>query len=88
MWNYLSRVHHDDLGSGEYEPEVRCELFSLSLEEEELSFATVMQEQPRDRALSQVIRYLEQGELPQDNEEARQVMLMSDYTAVCPPGVL
>ena len=86
--DYLSRVHHDDLGSGEYEPEVGCELFSLNLEEEELSLATVMQEQLGARELSQLMNYLEQGELPTDNEEARQVMLMSDYTAVCPPWVL
>ena len=61
--DYLSRVHHNDLGSGEFEPEVGCELFSLNLEEEELS---VMQKQMRDRALSQVIQYLEQGELSLD----------------------
>ena len=87
MPDYLSRVHHDDLGGGEYEPEVGCELFSLNLEEEELSLATMMQEQLRDQELSQLMHYLEQGELPQGNEEARPVMLMSDYTAVCRPGV-
>ena len=53
--DYLSRVHHDNHDCGEYEPEVGCELFSLNLEEEELSFATIMQEQLRDRELSQVI---------------------------------
>ena len=56
--------------------------------QEELTMATILQEQLRDGELSQVIQYLESGDLTVDGEEALRVMNMSDSTAVIPPGVL
>ena len=45
-----------------------------------------MQEQLRDGELAQVMKYLEDGELPIDGEEALRVMNLSDHTALLPPG--
>ena len=88
MPDYLSRVHHDDTYHGEYEPEVGCELFAINQEETELTLATIMHEQLKDGELAQVMKYLEEGELPIDGEEALHVMNLSDHTALLPPGVL
>ena len=86
--DYLSRVHHDDTHKGEYEPDVGCELFAISTEEEELTMAVIMQEQLRDSELSKVMKYLESVDLPVDGEEVLHVMNLSDHTAFLPPGVL
>ena len=81
-------MHHDDTYQGEYEPEVGCELFAINGDETELTMATTMREQLRDGELAQVMKYLEDGELPIDGEEALRVMNLSDHTALLPPGVL
>ena len=88
MPDYLSRVHHDDTYQGEYEPEVGCEFFAINEEETELTMATIVREQLKDGELAQVMKYLEEGELPIDGEEALHVMNLSDHTALLPPGVL
>ena len=88
MPDYLSRVHHDDAYQGEYEPEVGCELFAINEEETELTMATIVREQLKDGELAQVMKYLEEGDLPVDGEEALHVMNLSDHTALMPPRVL
>ena len=47
-----------------------------------------MREQLQDGELAQVMKYLEEGELPVDGEEALHVMNLSDHTGLLPPGVL
>ena len=86
--DYLSRVHHDDTYQGEYEPEVGCKLFAINEEETELTMAAIMREQSKDGELAQVMKYLEEGELRIDGEEALHVMKLSDHTALLPPDVL
>ena len=88
MPDYLSRVHHDDTYQGEYEPEVGCKLFTINEEETKLTMASIMREQLKDGELAQVMKYLEEGDLPIDGEEALHVMNLSDHKALLPPGVL
>ena len=54
--DYLSRVHHDDMYQGEYEPEVVCELFAISGDETELTIANIMHEQLRDGSGNEIPR--------------------------------
>ena len=78
----------DDMHKVEYEPDVGCELFAINEEETELTMAAIMGEQLTNGELSQVMKYLEEGDLPIDGEEAIHVMNLSYHTALLPPGVL
>ena len=86
--DYLSRVHHGDTPKGEYEPDEGCKLFAINEEDTELTMETIMQEQLKDGELSQVMKYLVEGDLPTDGDKALHVMNLSDHTALLPPGVL
>ena len=50
--------------------------------------AAIMREQLKDNELSQVMKYLEEGDVPTDGDEALHVMNLSDHTALLLPGLL
>ena len=70
--DYLSRVQTVVQNEPEFKPEVGCELFEMELSGEELTTSHIIVEQNMDLECCQLIDYLEQGELPPGELEARK----------------
>ena len=81
----MQTVEHND---PEYEPEVGCELFKMELGQGELTTSQIIVEQNRDPECRQVIDYLEHGELPTGELEARKIIDQGETMSVEEPGVL
>ena len=81
----MQTIEHND---PEYEPEVRCELFSLELVQGELTTSQIIMEQNRDPEGRQLIDYLQRRELPAGEVEARKVISQAENMSVEDPGVL
>ena len=84
--DYLSRVQTVEHDDPEYEPEFGCELFSLG--QGELTTSQIIMEQNRDPECKQLIDYLQHGELPCGELEARRVISHAETMSVEEPGVL
>ena len=79
--DYLSRVQT-------VVPEVGCELFEMELSRGELTTSHIIVEQNRDLECRQLIDYLEHGELPPGELEARKIVGQAEIMTMVEPGVL
>ena len=86
--DYLSHVQTVAYNDPEYEPEVGCELFEMELSQDELTTSQILVEQNRDPACRQLIEYLEHGELPSGELEARRIISQTETMSVEESGVL
>ena len=80
--DYLSRVQTVEHNDPEYEPEVGCELFSLKLVQGELTTSQIIVEQNREPECRQLIHYMQHGELPAGEVEARKVISQAENMSV------
>ena len=86
--DYLSRVQTVVQNEPEFEPEVGCELFEMELSRGELTTSHIIVEQNRDLECRQLIDYLDQGELPPGELEARKIIGQAETMVMVEPGVL
>ena len=86
--DYLSQVQTVEHDDPEYEPEVGCELFEMELSQGELTTSQIIVEQNRDPECRQLIDYLEHGELPIGELEARKIIGQAETMSLEEPGVL
>ena len=86
--DYLSREQTVVQNEPDFEPEVGCELFEMELSGGELTTSQIIVEQNRDLECRQLIDYLEQGELPHGELEARKIIGQAETMTMVEPGVL